>query len=96
MGLITLTNILVLLIILRFNKTEFKFKKWTDIVSFLVIPVMSVLIIYSCVYISILGYFTERQIVTVVGKHGGLTAVIALAQLVGPYISRILCTGIFG
>ena len=54
MGLITLTNILVLLIILRFNKTEFKFKKWTDIVSFLVIPVMSVLIIYSCVYISIL------------------------------------------
>lgn len=54
MALISLTNALVLLIIVRFNKTEFKFKKWTDIIAFLVIPIMSVLIIYSCVYISIL------------------------------------------
>ena len=54
MVLINLTNALVLLIIVRFNKTELKLKKWTDIVAFLIIPIMSVLIIYSCVYISIL------------------------------------------
>lgn len=62
MVLITLTNILVLLIIVRFNKTELKLKKWTDIVAFLVIPIMSVLIIYSCVYISVLTKFQSEVI----------------------------------
>lgn len=57
MVLISLTNAVVLFIIVRFNRTEFKLKKWTDIVSFLVIPIISIMIVYSCLYVSALTRF---------------------------------------
>lgn len=54
MIVVNLTNALIYFIIIKFNHTKLKLTKWTDIMAFIIIPIISILIIYSTLYISAL------------------------------------------
>lgn len=88
MILINLTNALVLLIIVRFNKTELKLSKWTDIVAFLAIPLIAVMIIYSCIYISILTELQSDILGFLTFICLGMTAIAAMTWFMMTKISK--------
>ncbi len=84
--LANLTNLLAYLIILKFQKRTVHILRKTDIVSFILVPCLTLITVYSAVYVLILSDYQQEIIPFLIVI---IVSMIAIAVMVWLMISRI-------
>lgn len=84
--LINATNLLVFLLLLRFRSKNFSLTRWTDVTAFIVIPLLSMVIIYATFYVLILSNYRDDILTILIVID---SCMIAVAVVVWLMISRI-------
>lgn len=85
-AMVNITNVTVLLILLRLSKREIKITKWTDAVAFIIVPSMAIFIIY-CTFLVLAktGYRSDIMLVLMLI----CLSMVIIAVIVWLMISRI-------